>query len=202
MERPLDPSDPDVWSSLVAAAHPEMILVLIGYRMGPELRARHSPEDLWQEALLKAWQARSTLVWQGMPAFRSWLVRIAGNCIEDHRDREQAKKRTPIEPGSADSALGRDAAEPWASTTPSRIATARERANAMAKALESLPEDLREVLRLRIFEDAKIEAIATSLGIGESAVRHRFRRGAQLYRERLLALLGESECAGPRDGTA
>lgn len=183
MESRIDPSDPEVWTSLVTAAHPEMILVLIRYRMGPSLLAHLAPEDLWQEALLRAWQARASLVWQGMPAFRNWLVSIAVPCIEDHRDRAAAKKR--VSPRGS-------AVEPWASTTPSRIATTRERAKAMTDALESLPEDLREVLRLRIFEDTKIEEIATALGIGESAVRHRFRRGAELYRKRLLEALGES----------
>ena len=61
---------------------------------------------------------------------------------------------------------------------------------AMSKSLEDLPEEVREVVRLRLFEDQEIAEIAEKLSLGESAVRHRFRKGAELYRERLRALLG------------
>src|SRR5687767_13884108 len=90
---PLESDDPEVWSSLVSAANPASIMVAIAYRMGPELRRQLGPDDVFQETLLKAWQARRGMQWRGTPAFRRWLLRIAEHCVEDHRDRARAQKR-------------------------------------------------------------------------------------------------------------
>ena len=200
MSNPLASADPEVWNSLVSAVHPDSILVVIGYRMGPELRRHVSAEDVLQETLLKAWRGRRDFTWQGAPSFRRWLLQIAEHCVEDQRDRSQAQKRAttrtvPLNrsnPGPDGSDSGRGDLEPWTSTTPSRMADARERAAAMDLSLEELPDDVREVVRLRLFEDLQIDEIAARLGIGESAVRHRFRKGAELYRERLRLRLGPS----------
>ena len=208
MDQPLALTDPDVWSSVVTAAHPASLLVAIGSRMGAEMRQRFTPEDIWQETLLKAWQARDTFVWHGTPAFRRWLLRIAERCVSDHSDRERAQKRglarVVAQPAREHELTGaRNSPEPWGSTTPSRIAHQREQAQAMIAALAALPEDLREVVRLRLFEDLLIGEIAERLGLGESGVRHRFRRGAELYREELRRRLDASRMpVGHADGPA
>lgn len=201
---PLASDDPEVWSSLVAAANPASILVAIAYRMGPQLRQRLGAEDVFQETLLKAWRARKDVQWQGAPSFRRWLISIAERCIEDQRDREYAQKRDAHRSVSMTSALdatsgepsGAGGLDPWSSTTPSRIAEERERMRAMEAALDGLPGELREVVRLRLFEDLLVEEVAVRLGLGESAVRHRFRKGAELYRELLRRRLGASSTGG------
>ncbi|MBK9388249.1 MAG: sigma-70 family RNA polymerase sigma factor [Planctomycetes bacterium] len=185
--------DPAVWTHLVEAANPASLLVAIGSRMGAELRARLSEEDIWQEALMKAWSARRSFTWADTPSFRRWLLRIAENCIGDHRDYELAGKRDMRRNGSlalrsgssSDDGTSGASFEPWGSTTPSRIASEKERAEKMRAALDRLPEELREVVRLRLFEDLLLEEIAVRLDLGISAVRHRFRKGSELY-QRLL----------------
>jgi RNA polymerase sigma-70 factor (ECF subfamily) len=185
--------DPAVWTHLVEAANPAALMVAIGTRMGSELRARLSEEDIWQEALLKAWSARRSFEWQDTPSFRRWLLRIAENCIGDHRDYELAGKRDmrrndrlALRSGSSsDDGASAPGFEPWGSTTPSRLASEKERAERMRAALEALPEEHREIVRLRLFEDLLLEEIAERLQIGISAVRHRFRKGSELYRRRL-----------------
>ena len=79
---------------------------------------------------------------------------------------------------------------PAGSTTPSKLAAYREQAEVMRSALESLPEEFRDVVRLRLFEHCALEEIAERLGLGASAVRHRFRKGSELYLSRLRAALG------------
>ena len=59
----------------------------------------------------------------------------------------------------------------------------------MRDALAALPVDVCEVVRLRLFEQLQIDEIAERLQIGPSAVRHRFRRGAELYKAALTAAL-------------
>jgi RNA polymerase sigma-70 factor (ECF subfamily) len=75
------------------------------------------------------------------------------------------------------------------STTPSRLVVYREQAAAMQAAMNELPEDVRDVIRLRLVEQLTLETIAQVLGLGVAAVRHRFRKGAELYRTRLRSSL-------------
>lgn len=195
MEPPPDLADPEAWSGLVCAANPAALLVSISIRMGLELRHRITAEDILQETLLKAWAARATFAWEDTPSFRRWLLRIADNCIADHRDRERADKRdhrrvAALRIGVKDASSedgGSGAFEPWGSTTPSRLASEQERAQRMRAALESLPDDVREVVRLRLFDERTLEEIAEDLGLGTSAVRHRLRKGAELY-SRLIGM--------------
>jgi RNA polymerase sigma factor (sigma-70 family) len=180
--------DPDDWSTAVQSANPAGLLVAIRLRMGPALAQQVSEEDIWQEALLRAWRTRASFTWQGMPAFRRWLLAIAEHTISDHRDHFQAKKRAanrtqPLASGGSEGGL-----EPWGSTTPSRLASERERARLMAEALTALDDEVRDVVQMRLFEELPIAEIAARLQIGESAVRHRFRKGAEAYARRLRVL--------------
>lgn len=204
MEETPSLDDPDSWAAVVQAANPAALLVAIRARMGPPLAALVPPDDIWQETLLRAWRERASFRWQGVLAFRRWLLAIAAHCIEDCRDHWKAGKRDAArtQPIASDRAKEVDLAEPWASTTPSRIAAAREMAAAMQTALESLPEDVRDVVRLRLFDELTIEEIAARLQLGESAVRHRFRRGAEVYRDRLRDLITTSRRPPSANGAA
>ena len=173
--------------------------------MSAALRRRHTPEDIWQEALLHAWRDRARCEWRGLKSFRSWLMSIIDNRIRDAAAHEGAAKRgggsTPV-PFSAIEQSGSQGDResnfpgPVASTTPSRIAVFREQADAMREALRSLPAEMREVVRLRLFEQLAMTAIAERLEIGLSAARHRFRKGAQIYQRQLVsALASRSQAA-------
>lgn len=74
---------------------------------------------------------------------------------------------------------------PWISTTPSRLAILKEQADAMEAALDAVPEEQREIVRLRLHEQETMEEIARELGLGVSAVRHRFRKGLETYQRAL-----------------
>jgi RNA polymerase sigma-70 factor (ECF subfamily) len=184
---PLLSEDPLAWDRLIEALPPAAMLVAIASRMGPELRTRHAPEDVWQDTLLMAWRDRARCEWRGMAEFRRWLLSIAQHRLSNLADYEGARKRggqqlhVPLMADSAPDSRPSYYAGPVASTTPSRVASDRETAMAMERALTALPDDLREVVRLRMFEGLLIEQIASQLGLGESAVRHRFRRGVEQF---------------------
>ena len=142
------PSDPLAWDRWIEAIGPASMLVLIGGRMSAELRVELAPDDIWQEALLRAWRGRERFEWRGLASFRRWLLEIAERCIWDAADRVKAQKRAgaartlPI--GAASSSVSNERALPlFGSTTPSRIAIHREQSLAMQEALASLPEELR-----------------------------------------------------------
>jgi RNA polymerase sigma-70 factor, ECF subfamily len=185
------------WSSLVESVGPASLLVVIEGRMSVALKARMTADDVLQESLLQAWRDREKCEWRGIGPFRRWLLTIVDNRLKDIAERESRLKRgggraaLPFDRReSDDSSAPPRYAGPVASTTPSRAAMDRETAEIMRESLEAAPEDVREVVRLRLFEELTIEETAERLGIGFSAVRHRFRRGAEAYYRELTRRLG------------
>lgn len=203
---PLRDGDPRDWDRLIESVGPASLIVAIGERMGAVLRARLEPCDVWQEVLLLAWRDRGAFEWRGTASFRSWLLTIADHRIRDLLQYETAEKRGAAAPTlRIDAQARRDSgssssdgvfAGPIASTTPSRVASLREEANAMRVALSGLDDEVRDVLRLRLFEERQIDEIARELGIGESAVRHRFRKGLEEYGRRLRAQIASRSATG------
>jgi len=191
----VDLEDPRTWDHLLELVGPASLLVVAEARMGPRLLENFRPEDVLQDALMQAWSARTKVEWRGLRPFRNWLLTVIDNRIRDMRGYQAAQKRggavrtiriSELVPASG----GRNAAAtgPEASATPSRLAIHHEQACAMRDALLTLPEELREVLRLRLFEGRSAEEVAEELGVGLAAVRYRLRRGSELYRTRLLRL--------------
>ena len=195
-ENPLLSDDPLAWDRLIESLGPASMLVTIRGRMGPALRERYQDEDIWQDVLLEAWRTRAQCAWQGPVAFRRWLLQIAEHRLRGLLDHDRAQKRG----GGEQTAQLRDTASTFAgpvrTTTPSRVATDRELAEHMAKALASVPDGDREVVQLRSFEALTLEETATRLGITMAAVRHRFRRGVGAFEQHLRALRQRSSFCG------
>ena len=197
--------DPNAWDRLIERAGSGSILVLISSWMSMRLKQQLSAEDIWQETLWMAWRDRDKHRWQGPHSYRGWLLAIAKNRIRDAADRMDAKKRGGDRKLETFSALvgSRDgsvsALLPAGSTTPSRVAGHAERAAAMAAALGSLPSELEQVVRLRLFEQLPMRSVAERLGIPLPTAKKRMFRGATLYRAKLkerLSSVRSSEDSG------
>lgn len=180
------------WDRLIAGVNPPAMLVAIRGMMGQPLRQRCDADDVWQETLLHAFRDRANCEWRGVAAFRQWLLEIARNRVRDLADVAGAKKRgagKEIRFADRDLASGSQSddhyAGPCAQTTPGRAAADRDTADQFEQALAAVPEEWREVVRLRLFEDVTLEAIAARLGLGVEGVRYRFRHGAEAYRREL-----------------
>jgi RNA polymerase sigma factor (sigma-70 family) len=194
---PLESTSAHVWDELIEAIGPASLLVVIEQRMGSKLRRRYGADDVFQEAMLHAWRDRARCEWRGVRAFRSWVLTIIDHRIRDLADREIAQKRGGSHGEIAASELHAGMLpQGMVTTSPSKVAIYREQALAMREALGSLDEEVREVVRLRLFEQRAVAEVAESLGIGESAVRHRFRRGAEMYHARLKVALAGSSTRG------
>lgn len=204
MERPQDASPLDVaivdvddtssWDRAIEAVQPARILALVDHWLDGAARQHLSAEDVWQECLLVAWSRRAQFRWQGLASFRRWLLEIAERCALDARARARTLKRgegrAPVPLGPSLGGDSDDSAGPlFASTTPSRLAQLRESADVMRSALESLSPELRDVVRLRVFEEVPVELVAQRLGLGVSAVKHRARQGLQAYERAVRARL-------------
>lgn len=204
------------FDALITASGPAMILVVIESRMSEMLKRRYTSEDVFQEALLHAWRDRGSICADGAAPnpkqFRAWLMAIIENRVRDLADHAGAIKRgggvEPLRMDSGDHGEGAKrgglgASDRWMpalSTTPSRVAMFREQASAMRAALESLPIELGEVVRLRLFEQRSLEEVGAVLGLTESGVRHRLRKGAELFQKRLVSAMG-TRTSGP-DGSS
>ncbi|MDX2132216.1 MAG: sigma-70 family RNA polymerase sigma factor [Planctomycetota bacterium] len=182
--------DARAWEQLLAMANPSLLLIAIDRRIGPALAARVSPDDVLQETLLIAWNDRARFTRGGPRAFREWLLTIAEHRIMGLADHFGAAKRGGGAGGVSLIESHDQAANTPASATPSRIAWHRERADALRLAFDALDEELREIVMLRIVEQRTLDEIAAHLGLSQSLVRRRLRRGAELLRYSLTGVLG------------
>lgn len=207
-ENPLLTDSPGVWDQLIEAIGPASLLVVIESRMSAALKRSCTPEDIWQETLLHVWRDRGRCEWRGLKRFRGWVLTVADRRIHDAADRIAAQKRgggvetlafSGFERGDRGGSTLTAFLGPVGSTTPSRLAIHAEQAAAMRAALEALPKRVRDVVRLRLFEQLTVEEVAEHLGIGVGAARHRFREGAALYRRRLTNELASRSQSGTSD---
>lgn len=188
------------WDRLIAAVHPGSMLVALRGLMSTRLRQQFDPADVWQETLLMAWRDRNRFEWRGLAAFRRWLLEIARNRIRDLSDHVGAGKRGEARPFSTlgtgtDDSTEDHYAGPIQTTSAGRAAADREMAALMQAALNAVPEERRDVVRLRLFEDLTMEEVAARTGLGVEGVRYRFRHGLDAYRRALRRL----RVTDPRD---
>jgi RNA polymerase sigma-70 factor (ECF subfamily) len=132
-------------------------------------------DDVVQETFLRVFQARERYT-PGAAAFRTWLYRIARNRALDGL---RAQKRRPVE------RLASDAGPVLADPSPEATLLARERAERLRAAVETLPPGDREAVLLRYDEELSYDAIADLIGASASAVKQRVFRA----RKRLRALM-------------
>lgn len=139
-------------------------------------------EDVLQETFLAAWRAAGTF--QGRSAVRTWLLTIARNQAWHHRERAG---RIPVDDVPLPE-LGEAAG--WGDESPEAGAQRSQRRGRLARALEALEPDDREILVLRELEELTGEETAAALGIGLAAMKSR------LHRAR-LRLAAELRRGGP-----
>ena len=135
---------------------------LCGY-LAKSLRGdKAEAEGIVQDAFLKAWENRHDL--RDVTAFRAWIFSIALNVLRQ-------RKRTPrlVIAKEVDAVCARPSPEQQA-------ATGQELDRAMT-ALDRLPEDQRKALLLVRMENMLFREAAEVLGVPESTVKTRVRRG-------------------------
>ncbi len=125
-------------------------------------------EDVLQETFLAAWRAAGTF--QGRSVVRTWLLTIARNQAWHHRERAG---RVPVDDVPLPE-LGEAAG--WGDQSPEEAAVRSQRRGRLARALELLGPEEREVLVLRELEELTGEETAATLGIGLAAMKSRLHR--------------------------
>ncbi|WP_069130418.1 RNA polymerase sigma factor [Rhodohalobacter halophilus] len=128
---------------------------------------RADAAEIAQKTMIKVHQNLQTL--ENQDSFKSWIYRIANNLCLDELKRAGRRKSTPLESVSLKNLLDE--------RTPSTELETKELNGAIEKALAELPDDLREVVVLKQFENLTFREIAEILKIPESTAKTRMYNG-------------------------
>jgi RNA polymerase sigma-70 factor (ECF subfamily) len=134
------------------------------------VRDHYEAEDVTQQVFAKLTDSLARYEERGAP-FLSWLVRLARNAaIDQLRSRRAIPVADPIESEAADDGTDQD------------------RRETLRSALDTLPEDQREIIVLRHLGGLAPAEIAARLGRSESAVNGLHHRGRRALRAELTRL--------------
>lgn len=137
------------------------------------LRDQDAAEDVTSEVFFKALRAIGKYKPSGHP-FSSWLYQISVNAIADHY-----RAKRPV--SSLDDAIG--IADPERPVD-ERVAQKEEAARVWA-AIDSLPDQQRTAMTLKLGEDLKLADIGIVMGKSEGAIKLLIHRGMIGLRTRL-----------------
>lgn len=145
----------------------------LAYRM---LRSGPEAEDAAQEIFLRAYTKLAS--YDRTRKFSTWLLSIASNyCIDMLRRR----RATIVDIEDVAFSLPADA------PGPERSALAQEQREAVARAINRLPEGYRLVTVLRYYNDLSYEEIEQATGLSEATVKTRLHRARRQLEELLDA---------------
>lgn len=125
---------------------------------------RGASEELAQEVMIVLWQ-KAHLFDPAKSSLSTWLFRVARNRRIDHKRRDRSALIDPEDP-----IFQPDAPEPADVTMDASTRDERVR-----HALESLPEDQRELVRLAFFNGFSHSEIAVQTGLPLGTVKSRIR---------------------------
>jgi RNA polymerase sigma-70 factor (ECF subfamily) len=169
------------------------LLAFIEHRLGPALRTKIEPDDVFQETSAEAVRSLPEARFENRDPF-SWLCQIAERRIVDaHRRFFGSQKRNAARERAIDAAPAGEERGGLiellvaSMTSASQAFSRNQREQRLLSAMDSLPQEQREALRLRYVEGQSSKEIGARLGKSDGAVRVLLTRSLQ----RLRNLLGE-----------
>jgi RNA polymerase sigma-70 factor, ECF subfamily len=148
-------------------------------------------EDVAQEAFIKAYRALPNF--RGDSAFYTWLYRIAINTAKNHLVAHGRRAASSSDAALEDVEGFEDASQLRNEDTPDRLLLSRQVAEAVNRAIEALPEDLRTAIVLRELEGLSYEEIAASMNCPIGTVRSRIFRAREAVAAELRPILETSK---------
>jgi len=149
-------------------------------------REHDSAEDLAQEVFVKAYFGLPGF--ESRSSFRHWVQRIKVNHCLNHMKKQHNRGYSV---GLDEEGMGRHAELHVAPAAESELESEALRRKVDA-ILNAMPATLRVPLIMRDMDDLSYEDIATSLGLGMSAVKMRIRRAREQFRHLYEAVEGRS----------
>ena len=146
------------------------------YRLaGLILGNEHDAEDATQDALLRAWNAYSSL--RSAEDFQAWFDRILVNVCRDRLRRRKVIRFLPM----GDEDHQRPGADPFQQLIAS---------DELLRAMDAMDADLRTCVVLRYWADLTVDEIARRTGWRAGTVKSRLHRALQLMRARIASPQG------------
>lgn len=148
-------------------------------------------EDVTQEAFIKAYRALAQF--RGESAFYTWLYRIAINTAKNYLASQGRRAPTSTENDAEEAETFDDADQLRDINTPESLMMSRQVGQAVSKAVDALPEELRVAIQLREIEGMSYEEIAELMDCPIGTVRSRIFRAREAIAGELRPLLGTSK---------
>jgi RNA polymerase sigma-70 factor (ECF subfamily) len=148
-------------------------------------------EDVAQEAFIKAYRALPNF--RGDSAFYTWLYRIAINTAKNWLVAQGRRAPTSTETEIQDAENFESADGLREVATPDAMLLSRQVGEAVNRAIEQLPEDLRTAIVLREIEGLSYDEIAESMGCPIGTVRSRIFRAREAIAAELRPLIDVSK---------
>lgn len=161
--------DSSAFGDLYRRYHDELLFAVRAH-LGPRLRSRLESEDILQSVAADAFRALKGVRAETPEGLRHYLHAMIVNKIRGRADHFNAVKRdgdVPLTSAHAQQIAG-DCAEPQYHDT--------ERFGRLESALESLPDEMREVIVLRKVDGLPSRQVAVRMGRTDEAVRKLYSR--------------------------
>ncbi len=201
IDNPIDPLDAELVRQVQQGDHAAFGVLVRRYQhriialMARYTGDRAQAEDLAQDAFLRAW--RSIAGFRGDAQFYTWLHRIAINTAKNHLVAQ--KRRPPSEDIDAiDAEQFEGALRMRDADTPERELLRHEIEQAVMRAVEKLPRELRMALTLREVDGLAYDEIAQRLDCPIGTVRSRIFRAREAVDAELRPLLDASATSRQR----
>ena len=174
--------DEQAFSELFTRHHGRLQMLALQYRLTAQ-----DAEDAVQQTMLKAWQGLGGF--RGESRFATWITRVLMNEVFQMQ-RKRARMRLE-EMESASLAAVLESGTRW---TPRQMSQEQrllvsERNRLVHAALRSLPESLRTVLLMQVFDERSLEEIAAELKRPVATVKSRRHRARLELRKRFAGRL-------------
>jgi RNA polymerase sigma-70 factor (ECF subfamily) len=147
-------------------------------------------EDVAQEAFIKAYRALPNF--RGDSAFYTWLYRIAINTAKNWLVSQGRRAPTSTETEIEEAETFDDGEHLRDLNTPDAMLLTRQVGDAVNRAIEALPEDLKTAIVLRELEGLSYEEIAETMNCPIGTVRSRIFRAREAIAEELRPVLNTS----------
>ncbi len=151
------------------------------------IRDQAEVEDIAQEAFIKAYRALPNF--RGDSAFYTWLYRIAINTAKNHLVSQGRRAPTTTEADIEEAETFDDGDQLRDLNTPESMLLSKQVGEAVNRAIDQLPEDLRTAIVLREIEGLSYEEIAESMSCPIGTVRSRIFRAREAIAQELKPVL-------------
>lgn len=157
--------------------HEPWLRLLARHEINQRFAGKFDPSDVVQQTLMEAWQGWHRMQASEEPQRQAWLRQVLAHQLAHFvRHYQGTQKRDVAREVSVEQTLGRSAQrlDAWLAArdpSPSQAAIADEQRITLARVLDQLPDDYRQVILLRNLEELSHQEVAQRMGRSEPAVR-------------------------------